>query len=579
MNVHTIFLHLDISGSGDYTADLDSASRRLSSELAQWASNQLSACGAAHAAHRGGDAVNAVFRDFPTALGAARTIRKGWSAQLALLKQKLSLPNTPVKWPGFRMTLAAELADISDARILDDNEHTWEVLTSTRGFPRNAIVARDNVLPSTEPLRDQGFQPVLRANLVRKGHAEVEWRFLIDHDPVKVGSCEFDGEVLAATSLPVLSSQVTITGSTDYALVTQRAAEGIRRSFASWKPELDRTILPESVLAAFEEKNRQRALDRQLGVSEETGGILLRLVADPIAEQSAIDLQVAPVSWELFSSRVPYPNVATPNSVGLYRPSDSLIRAIDGFVRRSPEVHPSLDGEWPVIGPRNIVPLGLEVLLVTTDRFALMRLKDITTTVSARQWDVSFSGYARFAPEFGVQPDHQRTSIFEVDLERWAAHEFQREVGVSPGNLEGLRILGVHRNRLTGALDLLAFLPIQASRDEIAHSLALQRERKELRSRCRAGEFPKDELEERERRLVEDFQRSGELDHGRGVPEREVRGARNQFVPFTPVEIGRFLRQRRGEGDDGRYPPCGDTRGARNGPGEHGIRSWTERSR
>ena len=138
---------------------------------------------------------------------------------------------------------------------------------------------------------------------------------------------------------------------------------------------------------------------------------------------------VAPISWDLYSATKRYPDKDDHGEQ--YIPSAQLLKAIQRSQNRYPRVHSADSGLGkPRIGPRNIVPLGIETLVLTTDNYALLRFKDPTTTVGAGAWDVSFSGYARFDKDWCVDPvEGDNDGIYPINIERWLSMEFSRETG------------------------------------------------------------------------------------------------------------------------------------------------------
>lgn len=349
-----------------------------------------------------------------------------------------------------------------------------------------------------------------------------------------------EGEILTPDMQPIPFNNVTITAYLDYSAVTEQAYHNIKTIAPTWSPSrsLWPGIAPEEVVKAFSKKNREREKDSSKGVRPETAhDPLVRLIANPVATRDSLHLSVAPLSWDLYSVTKRYPDQEPSELLGRYRPTTEVLQTMEEFKRKFSESYPG--DSKPLVGPRNFVPLGLEALVVTSDNRAFLRLKDVTTTVGGLNWDVSFSGYARFTTTCCVDSPADMGRV-ALNLDRWAAYEFHRETAVEIGNIENSVVLGVHRNKISGAIDVLAFCQVTLHSKTIAYELyikpRLEQEKKEAKDKGISWTY-----EKRKEELLADFESTGYILGSQGASEREVWQSRGKFIPFTPTEVEKFL--------------------------------------
>jgi plasmid stability protein len=135
--------------------------------------------------------------------------------------------------------------------------------------------------------------------------------------------------------------------------------------------------------------------------------------------------------------------------------------------------------------------------------------------------------------------------FFPLDLNRWLKKEFERETGFDPESLEveAASVLGVHHNTDSGAIDILAYLGVNANIEQLAEKIHIehQLDDEEQEARARGTRWSSESREYRKQELLAEFKRSGHLIASRGAPELQVAGTKNVFVPFTPDEIENFV--------------------------------------
>jgi hypothetical protein len=348
-------------------------------------------------------------------------------------------------------------------------------------------------------------------------------------------------------------NQVIITANLYYSAVTEESYKQLQRLAENWLPvSRDRLIEPPiEVSQAFKRKNKARSKDfNSHGIREEKAVMpLVRLVANPLVRGSRLILTVAPISWDLYSVTVPYPNPDAPldNYIGSYKPTEDLLQSIKNYKEKFPPTLDRVDDrvEERFISPRNFVPLGLEALVITNDGYALLRYRDKTSTVGGGEWDVSFSGYARFDTEWCVNRiEHGDLRVFELNLSRWAQKEFERETGVEEHflNVEEGLVVGVHRNIKSGAVDILAYFRVDCTAKEIAKKIHINHQLDIEINIARENGLLSDEYEKVIlNKLESKFEETYSLEKSKGAKEVEVHGTSNLFIRFTPEKINEFF--------------------------------------
>lgn len=143
------------------------------------------------------------------------------------------------------------------------------------------------------------------------------------------------------------------------------------QEYSEWsRVEAPRTGAPDAVVDAFREKNLARSADAKIGVRPESSHHPL----PPLPDAGTIAMVVGPVGRDVYPSTMPCGPATTPGAVGRHAPANALRASHQAYVDQFPQVFPR-SAKHPSINPRNIVPLGLEALIVTSDNKALLRKK------------------------------------------------------------------------------------------------------------------------------------------------------------------------------------------------------------
>jgi len=101
--------------------------------------------------------------------------------------------------------------------------------------------------------------------------------------------------------------------------------------------------------------------------------------------------------------------------------------------------------------------LGTEICLMASDGFTLLRKRGKHVLTGKRRWDVSASGHP---VPYDVTHD-------QLDLTRTVQREVEDEIGGISGDPRRIIFTGLHRNKTSGDIDLLAFWPIDDSAERL----------------------------------------------------------------------------------------------------------------
>jgi hypothetical protein len=348
---------------------------------------------------------------------------------------------------------------------------------------------------------------------------------------------------------PILPNNVYINVNLTYSCVTEKSCKYLQEIDPEWKYS-ESCQPPDEIIKAFKQKNDEKNKDKNLGIRQETSLVpLIRLIAKPFFIEERLYLTVAPLSFDLYSVSIPYPdsNIKNKNCRGSYIPNKNLFQVIENYKNNFSKAHhlnEKAEGSYLNV----FVPLGLEALIITKDNYALLRCRDKTSTTGAGEWDVSFSGYARFDKDWCVDTKKvNNKTLVQINLSRWIEKEFFRETGVNSSylNLEEKSIVGIHKNGKTGAIDILACFEVNCYAEDIAEELDINHNLSEEESVAHSQgiKWSAEELKKRKNDLKSEFKRSLHLPESRGAFEHEVHRTSNLFIPFEVEEIHNFLKK------------------------------------
>lgn len=166
--------------------------------------------------------------------------------------------------------------------------------------------------------------------------------------------------------------------------------------------------------------------------------------------------------------------------------------------------------------PEALVPLGTEIVLVTSDGKTLLRRRGSNVQTEVSKWDVAVSGYVStkdISKGIGGRND--------LDISETVRAEVENEIDEAAcGNPANLVFLGVHHNSETGANDVLACWPISMTSEEL--STLIRGRRRDARVRFRTAVEP---------------------------PEPFVRDTENLIVDFSSLACIKAVEEIHGEGD------------------------------
>jgi hypothetical protein len=129
----------------------------------------------------------------------------------------------------------------------------------------------------------------------------------------------------------------------------------------------------------------------------------------------------------------------------------------------------SLMANDPHLNAHNVHLLGTETCLITSDGMALLRRRGGHVLTGKHKWDVAVSGYSGREDMAGIY----------LDLAHTIMREAQNELGDIAGDPQKITFLGVHRNKINGAIDVLAVWPIADTADHISELITTVNPQKE----------------------------------------------------------------------------------------------------
>lgn len=149
--------------------------------------------------------------------------------------------------------------------------------------------------------------------------------------------------------------------------------------------------------------------------------------------------------------------------------------------------------------PQILVPLGTEIVLVTSDGRTLLRRRGSSVQTEVSKWDVSVSGY--------VSTKHVSKGMNgrnQLDISETVRSEVENEIDEAvSGNPASLAFLGVHHNTETGANDVLASWPISMTSEEL--SRLIRGRRRDARVRFKTTVEPPEPFVRDTENLIVDF--------------------------------------------------------------------------
>jgi hypothetical protein len=108
--------------------------------------------------------------------------------------------------------------------------------------------------------------------------------------------------------------------------------------------------------------------------------------------------------------------------------------------------------------------LGIQMVLVTTDGYTLLRKRGQSVLEYGGAWDVSFSGYCG---QNQLRPGRRN----QLGVERTAQFELEREIGLMGADPRFIEFTALHVNPLTGTTVLTGYWQIQEKRNDLAKYL------------------------------------------------------------------------------------------------------------
>jgi hypothetical protein len=199
-------------------------------------------------------------------------------------------------------------------------------------------------------------------------------------------------------------------------------------------------------LRLFEALNDVR---RSKGLEPQYASDRFRVLGDPLLKNGELYLDVAPFNYVSFAA-------TRDGSTSAQRQEELRARLAD--------LRWSGAGKAARLDPLRLVPLGTEIVLVTSDGKTLLRRRGASVQTETASWDVSVSGYV--SPGDLITVPGRQT---EVDIARTVVSEVTNEIGVmAGGNPADMIFLGLHNNRESGAIDVLVLWPIGITARELA---------------------------------------------------------------------------------------------------------------
>jgi hypothetical protein len=173
-----------------------------------------------------------------------------------------------------------------------------------------------------------------------------------------------------------------------------------------------------------------------------------RLISEPRITEIGIELDLAPMD---FTYRMILDEESVEESVKEH--VLAKIREIAGLIPNG------LQSSHPTFNAFNSHPLGVEIVIVTKDQRTLLRKRGESVLLARSEWDVSYSGYCG---------DKDMLRRRKLDVALTVQRELQREIGVLPADPSEILFTGIHRNTVTGAIDVLGVWPTELRTEKLA---------------------------------------------------------------------------------------------------------------
>jgi hypothetical protein len=204
-----------------------------------------------------------------------------------------------------------------------------------------------------------------------------------------------------------------------------------------------------TLLSAFDRLNEKR---RRKGLLPHFPATRFRLIGPPRPIATVVALNVAPMQFVmralLYDSDVP---------------DEIKARVHEKIESAAKKVAKSRRNSHSHFNERSAIPLGVEIVLVTSDQKTLLRNRGKDVLTGALEWDISFGGYCGIDD---LLPGRELDPFGTVE------NELKNEIGTIPADPRKIRLTGLHRNSKSGAVDLLGFWEVQIDSEHLAALLA-----------------------------------------------------------------------------------------------------------
>jgi len=203
------------------------------------------------------------------------------------------------------------------------------------------------------------------------------------------------------------------------------------------------------IQTALNELNAKKVAQRKKEIYPATN---FRLIHPPIRSESEVELHMAPINFVHFA--ILNDENASPSAKEYIQ---KQIKQTALNIHRQKHLH----SDHPTINASNYHPLGIEIVILTNDGKTLLRQRGSNVMLSKMAWDVSFSGYCGEADR----------SDNELDLGLAVQHKLRKEIGILPADPSEIIFTGLHRNKVTGAIDMLGLWKTEATTEELVKFL------------------------------------------------------------------------------------------------------------
>lgn len=197
------------------------------------------------------------------------------------------------------------------------------------------------------------------------------------------------------------------------------------------------------ILTAFNELNSRK---RSRGLEGYYLGQRFRPIMPPQIVANTVRLELAPINYAFVA-------LMKDNEVSMST-KQKVQNEISRYAKRLPR---SLISNDQVFNFNNYNLLGIMICLITSDRFTLLRRRGTSVLTGGQKWDVSVSGHP--------VPDDLRGNF--LDVARTVQRETENELGVINGDPRKIVFTGLHLNKTSGDIDLLAYWPIENSAEQV----------------------------------------------------------------------------------------------------------------